>query len=558
MKSTGIIAALLWGMVALGCQSSAGDTDSETQTTGTTTAGPETTDSSTGGDFPGCSDGGICLSTQRDVDILFVLDNSSSMAQEQALLSANIAALIDVLEDPKVRADYRIGIVTTDLGNPRCPPGSDNGRLIRTSCIDRIQDFNLDDPPTDATLTCTSYCEFSDTELPIDPTPITQDASQEPRAWLERIGLTSNLPQNVSTTQAMQCFGPQGIAGCGFESPLESMYRALNASEDPQSPNFGFLRETALLQVVILTDELDCSYNPDHGDIFVSNNVFWNPGDMFSTSTTCWRAGVACESPGPDHGECWTQDHDDQGNPTDDPDAAVLYPLARYVDFLQTLENDRKALDANAEVYVSVITGVPQGYPASPIEYTQDGATQEFLDLYGVAPGCLSTGGGEGLPPVRLREFAESFAVDDQTNLFSICDDDYTPALETIADNLRGALNPACVPECVADSDPNTEVLDPVCTFYNTDPITKNVTEVKKCVQEDSNWAPQEGESLCYIELKDASNATPTKDDDLSAKCINNGWNLEIVTVKVNPLLKIQLTYDCEISQDPAADCPLL
>jgi hypothetical protein len=43
------------------------------------------------------------------------------MAEEQALLSANFAAFIDVLEAPDVRANYRIGITTTDAGNPRCP-----------------------------------------------------------------------------------------------------------------------------------------------------------------------------------------------------------------------------------------------------------------------------------------------------------------------------------------------------------------------------------------------------------------------------------------------------
>ena len=34
-----------------------------------------------------------------------------------------------------------------------------------------------------------------------------------------------------------------------------------------------------------------------------------------------------------------------------------------------------------------------------------------------------------GLPPVRLREFAEFFQVDADVNLFSICSADYSPAL---------------------------------------------------------------------------------------------------------------------------------
>jgi cobalamin biosynthesis protein CobT len=53
------------------------------------------------------------IAVNKDVDILFVIDNSGSMAEEQALLSANFKAFIDVLERDDVKANYRIGITTT-------------------------------------------------------------------------------------------------------------------------------------------------------------------------------------------------------------------------------------------------------------------------------------------------------------------------------------------------------------------------------------------------------------------------------------------------------------
>jgi hypothetical protein len=71
---------------------------------------------------------------------LFVIDNSGSMAEEQALLSANFAAFIDVLEAPDVKANYRIGVTTTDAGNPRCPSAQykpEGGKLVLSSCVDR-------------------------------------------------------------------------------------------------------------------------------------------------------------------------------------------------------------------------------------------------------------------------------------------------------------------------------------------------------------------------------------------------------------------------------------
>ena len=62
----------------------------------------------------------IELSVNKDVDILFVIDNSGSMGEEQGTLAANFASFIEVLERPEVKANYRIGITTTDNGNPWC------------------------------------------------------------------------------------------------------------------------------------------------------------------------------------------------------------------------------------------------------------------------------------------------------------------------------------------------------------------------------------------------------------------------------------------------------
>src|SRR5690606_37322104 len=62
----------------------------------------------------------IQLNVNKDVDILFVIDNSGSMGEEQAILAANFGAFIDVLERPDVKANYRLGVTTSDTDNPRC------------------------------------------------------------------------------------------------------------------------------------------------------------------------------------------------------------------------------------------------------------------------------------------------------------------------------------------------------------------------------------------------------------------------------------------------------
>jgi hypothetical protein len=56
----------------------------------------------------------------RDVDVLFVIDNSGSMAQEQNALALAFGSFVEVLERPEIVANYRIGFTTTDDGNPWC------------------------------------------------------------------------------------------------------------------------------------------------------------------------------------------------------------------------------------------------------------------------------------------------------------------------------------------------------------------------------------------------------------------------------------------------------
>ncbi len=52
-------------------------------------------------------------SINTKADMLFVVDDSQSMAEEQALLTANFEAFVDVVEG--TRADFQAGVITTDV-----------------------------------------------------------------------------------------------------------------------------------------------------------------------------------------------------------------------------------------------------------------------------------------------------------------------------------------------------------------------------------------------------------------------------------------------------------
>ena len=78
----------------------------------------------------------------RQLDVLFVIDNSSSMREEQMALRSGFPAFIEALKAaPGGLPDVRIGIINTNFGagqttpSPECPPLGDRGRLqVKPGC----------------------------------------------------------------------------------------------------------------------------------------------------------------------------------------------------------------------------------------------------------------------------------------------------------------------------------------------------------------------------------------------------------------------------------------
>ena len=527
----------------------------------------------------------IALTVNKDVDILFVIDNSGSMGEEQGTLAANFDAFIEVLEEEKVKANYRIGVTTTDNGNPWCSGTTPEGGALRlSSCRSRASEFVFDgaqmiDAYDEA---CASVCKFDNIE--ITATEVEGDNEEKARPWLESIEGRTNLGDGTcadgamdcdgsrtpTTVEAFQCFGPQGINGCGFESQLESMYKALKRSETDGEDSFNFLRANAILSVVHVTDEADCSYETAQETIFLPDGerTFWSlPDEGAPTSAVCWNAGVACDGEGPSYSDCQSVNFAPDGSETDD-DNAVLRPVSRYVDFLQNFEDNKQMITPNQEVLVALIGGVG----SDGIATYQDSLDQVFQDDFGIGPGCTSDA-GEAVPPVRLREFAEAFAVNDEQNMFSICEPNYAVALEAIAEAIADQVKPACMPACVADTDPTSvDILDPSCTLLQEAPTNDGdivTTTVPQCDVNNDNDFPGEDINVCYIALFDgkrnANNdrdfATEGEGDDMSETCADEGWNLEFVLKRREGFPApggTSVKATCELSQSKVIDCPQL
>jgi len=519
---------------------------------------------------------GIQISVNKDVDILFVIDNSGSMGEEQRNLSENFGNFLSVLEADDVAANYRIGITTTDNNNPWCAGGSpEGGNLVLSSCRGRINEFITEGlaGPIDQSAACLDFCPEAYTNIEIKPTKTAKDNRNVPRPWIENINGVTNLPDiaDLTTTQALQCFGPQGINGCGFEQHLESMYLALIRANSSDQPSYGFLRDAAILSIVFVTDEVDCSYNNTHDVIFIPANrqgsnpetlaAFWHdPSGVFDatatqpTSAVCWNAGVRCEGSGI-YSECNAVNLDEVGGVTTDDAAdeeAVLRPLSRYIELVEDLERDKQSFDSGQEVLVAAISGVPEGYPGVDIVYSDSSgmaADPNFVANFGVGPGCVSSV-AQAVPPVRLRDFAGAFGED---NLFSVCSTDFGPALQSIADKIRDQIKPACMPACVADLDVVEGGLQPECILEKEIRLEDGSTlpvRIPECG--DGDQIP-EGFSQCYVPL--------TTPDEMDPQCVDDGWNLEFRFIEVpDPNIPVgsgsQISATCRLSTNRSQDCP--
>jgi hypothetical protein len=504
----------------------------------------------------------------REVDLLFVIDNSGSMAVPQARLARAIAALVAVLDS--ARADYRIGVTTTDSGNPRCPAATvqpEGGALVLSSCLDRVDQGEFTFNGEDFAAACTDACDRRDADLVVQSTVTEVDTEARPRRWVESSAGELNIV-GASAAEALQCYLPQGVAGCGFESPLESMYLALAQASDADSEgNYGFLRERAQLSLVLVSDETDCSYNPATQEIFTTNKVFWSDpeNDVAPTSAVCWGAGVACSGGPGVYSECHAENHDLQGAAGATDEQAVLRPLARYVDLVRDIERVKQDFDADARVQVALLTGVPVGYEQFAAELVyEDAGAAEVQHEFGVGPGCVvgdvNSPSQMAVPPVREREFAEAFTDPATRRLYSLCEADYGAALAAIGGSIADALVPSCMPNCVLDLDPGTDVVEPDCQLFERDVFGKVDVEIPACGVELGAWVMPEGTTVCFgVKVDLDGKQTPEALDDMSPRCVEEGFNLEFQIVRTAPRpADSTITAQCQLSPDRKVDCPLL
>jgi hypothetical protein len=418
------------------------DSEDSTDTAITMTSGdddPISTDEGDGDSADTTTDTGDVEGCTEAIDILFVIDNSGSMGEEQSQLVSAIGSMVAALD--LAGMDWRIGVTTTDNGNPWCPTGTttpEGGKLVASSCRSRLGDFLFSDAVDVQDIACNDVCAHENVQMA--STVIDGMVVEDAGPWVQRIdGLANTFTIEgdeavaLDPVEALRCILPQGVNGCGFESQLESMRLAVARSEDVNEDQFGFLREGAQLAVVIISDETDCSYNQQADHIFAQDGdkTFWtDPNSSFPTSGVCWNAGMECIGEGPEYEDCVARNKDDVGNilPDGNDPNAVLHPIARYTETLTALEQAKKAIDPTADVMVFGVVGVQLDGSL----HFADSDDPTYQDSFGIGAGCTGDANVSAAPPGRMRDVIAEF----DGTLHSICKPQYIDAFTTIANRV--------------------------------------------------------------------------------------------------------------------------
>lgn len=333
----------------------------------------------------------------RNLDILFVVDSSPSMLEEQAALTASFPLMMDTLSTLQGGLpDLHIAVVTTDLGvqnsNAVIPPGVGSGP---GGCVGTGDDGALRTIPE---LGSMRYIE-----------DIEGNNGTRVRNYT---GALRDVFASLATV---------GASGCGFEQPLAAVRRAL---DNPL--NAGFLRADANLAVVIISDEDDCS--AAHEDFFGLPRI-----DSFQ----CTKYGVTC-----DVGGATPADMEQTGPKADcyaSTTSTLVDDVQPYVDMLVDLKQGDPY-----RVMVAAIVGDPASVRVE-LRVPPGGGTM----VPALAHACSSSLGIAD-PAVRIAQLVDAFH--NRGVVTSICDGQLELPLTSIGYTAKKLMGDPCIDAALVPS----------------------------------------------------------------------------------------------------------
>ena len=233
------------------------------------------------------------------------------------------------------------------------------------------------------------------------------------------------------------CVALLGADGCGFEQQFASTRLALErASNANDANNGGFLRPDALLGIVMLTNEDDCSV-PFDSTLFDSSQTTLNSPLGGYQSYRCNEFGHLCDGVAPPHSVIGPTT---LRNCVSAEGQGRLTSVASFVKFLKDLkQGDTK------KIFVAALTGQPTPYVVDMVRNPNNGELQPA-----VMHSCFGSVPTENADPaIRIKTWIDAFG--ENGVLESICQDDYGTSMRRIAAALSKALLPACIAGQILD-----------------------------------------------------------------------------------------------------------
>lgn len=382
-------------------------------------------------------------SLEKDVDILFLVDDSRSMLSEQQLLADNFPLLINALRNHKLGPS---------AGGGTCTEQDESGCKIPNVHIGVISP-NLGAGPYTFVETCTvegglqgkllnQKRASADCPAPSDPwISYTVEGERE----------VTNVPSSgrdpvATVAESFSCIAKLGKDGCGFEQQLEAARLALDPTE---KRNEGFVRDEALLAVVFITDEDDCSAADPQ--LFNTRDFSYGPSNW-----RCFEAGVTCEGvagdairePGP-RTNC-------------EPGGNLLKPVTArqsgrngksYEEFFKGLKTRADGRPRPGRVIMAALAG-----PPAPVTVRiREGVGPGGGPGPDIAPSCSFTvtqnDRAEAFPGIRMQALISAFEPGSEEvpgTFEQICpqranDDNFPRTLKKIGERIRAALGRQCI-----------------------------------------------------------------------------------------------------------------
>jgi len=447
----------------------------------------------------------IIVAPNRQLDLVFMIDNSPSMAPNQLKLTAQFPRLIQALKDPKDGSlpDLRIAIIDSDLGTA--------GGYSSGSC----------GPKTLADGTTSNYGDLGRFQM------INAKACGVTSADSLFLEYKGGVPVNFvgDMSDVFGCLASNlGTLGCGEEHSLQAFEFALaekGIGNDAQQA--AFLRPNAYLALIFLTDEDDCSAATNDG-MFGAR-----PGDTdlsgesaslrcYTRSHQCGGANLSVTGPGYPTTQAFsapltqctartdacpnlTDGVSSAGTDTSKPTScSPLKDIKQLADHVKGVKSSPDQIlvagifgwplyDSDLGTAVYKIDSVPNPaadpnhptvFDSWPICYDPNHKpTTSAFDT--AAAGWGATAG------LRNSAFVDEFA--ENGLKFSICQPDLSDSMSQIGNSFAKPFQPFCIADTLADIDPATPGLQPDCSVVLSTP-TVDPSDSSKLIFQDSPALP--------------------------------------------------------------------